>query len=54
MNIFSILMLLSVAIQMGCFIYIIVTETDPLDILWGYSIWGMIPVIGFAILSMIN
>ncbi|QDH46621.1 hypothetical protein LAh6_99 [Aeromonas phage LAh_6] len=40
-----------VVIQFGCLIYALVKNKNPWEVLGGFSIWGVIPVI---ILNMIS
>lgn len=39
-------------LQVSCLVYSIKENKDPLDVLWGFSIWGVVPIlfINFVIL----
>lgn len=32
-------------LQVSCLVYSIVENKDPLDVLWGVSIWGVVPIL---------
>lgn len=48
---FIILQLICLVVQIGSFVYAVKTKNDLFDVLYGFTIWGVIPVLAFGQLA---